>query len=433
MQQLNRSMMERYEITDRRPEKLRALIFGADALMLGGVARLLDKAGVGALCLSSKAEYLAAQDGMFTLLIRGEALDGKRIREEMVVQSILQAAHPEDTQALRQAAGNIEIIFCHAGVATELALALLVSQLRLEQGLAAPCILQLAEQPIAEPLELGQPALLETLCGSLDESDLSIARREMNYRDDFIAWAEPFIRLSVGGEVPDCIAPICSGLDYDDVCQRKQRVFDAAVFLCTAAGYLAGKKSFADVLKNEDMRSWIGRSFFEEILPTLPYEREAIAPEVISAFERLENPMNAMPLLELGRSLLGSLVRSILPSIRAYAQESFEAPPGLSLALAAAIMLYAGAREQDGAYFVARGEESSRLYDEPAILEAFSRLSHDMPAETLAYAALADRAIWGMDLREIDGLEMRVCYDIAAIQRVGFSEVLRQKLKESKD
>ena len=53
-----------------------------------------------------------------------------------------------------------------------------------------------------------------------------------------------------------------------------------------------------------------------------------------------------------------------------------------------------------------------------------------MPAETLAYAALADRSVWGDDLREIDGLEMRVAYDLSAIQRIGFRECLKHRLQE---
>jgi len=128
--------------------------------------------------------------------------------------------------------------------------------------------------------------------------------------------------------------------------------------------------------------------------------------------------------------LLGGFSQTILPAIRAYADKTFEAPIGLSFALSAAIMLYAGAREEDGAFFVARGNEKDRLTDDPEILEAFARFSHDMPAETLAYAALADRSIWGMDLREIDGLEMRVAYDLSAIQRIGFPEALKLKVLE---
>ena len=85
MVQLSRSMMERYEISDRRPQTLRAVIFGADARMLGAVARMLDRANesgadLGAACVTGKAEALSAQDGMFTMLIRGEGLDGQSTR-----------------------------------------------------------------------------------------------------------------------------------------------------------------------------------------------------------------------------------------------------------------------------------------------------------------------------------------------------------------
>ena len=46
-----------------------------------------------------------------------------------------------------------------------------------------------------------------------------------------------------------------------------------------------------------------------------------------------------------------------------------------------------------------------------------SRLTALMPPESLSYAALADRELWGCDLREIDGLMARVALDIAAMQR----------------
>ena len=103
MVRLDRSMMERYEIVDRRPTMLRALLFGLDPLMLCGAARLLDRANemggnLGAVCISGSDEAgeLRTQDGMFTVLIRGEGVDGSPIREERVVQSILEVISPEE-------------------------------------------------------------------------------------------------------------------------------------------------------------------------------------------------------------------------------------------------------------------------------------------------------------------------------------------------
>ena len=64
------------------------------------------------------------------------------------------------------------------------------------------------------------------------------------------------------------------------------------------------------------------------------------------------------------------------------------------------------------------GSESQPILDDPQALAVFGTLAHDMPPETLAYAALADRTLWdGEDLRGIDGLEARVALDIARLQR----------------
>ncbi len=466
MVQLNRSMMERYEIADRQPQTLRAAIFGADQMMLGGAARLLDRANeqgadAGAVCITRAAEALNAQDGMFTLLVRGDNEDGSHTSEERVVQSILKAVNPEtEFDAMLKYAEEValEVIFLPANC-SDVVLAQLARFLyaRWEKKMAAPQVLCMGAQIQAEcgaytreaiaALAYGwtrgaefiawireipfRAMLAETLCGGLNENECSKARHDMNYQDDFIGWAEPQLKCTPEGDVPAWLVNVCENADFAEVCRRKARVFDAVVFLCASVGYLCGMDSFAQVLKDEKLRDWIGHAFFDEILPSLPYGREEIAPHVISAFNRLENSMNEMPLLEVGRGLLKSFPITLLPAIRAYADREFEAPRRLSLALSAAIMLYAGARENDaGVYEVARGEKAAVIQDDVEILEAFSRLAHDMPAESLAYAALADWAIWGADLREVDGLEMRVAFDLSSIQRIGLRETMRLQSEE---
>ena len=446
MIQLNRSMMERYEIPERKMEKTAAVIFGADYLMLGAVARMLDQAGCGAVCISREAEKLRAQDGMFTMLVRGENADGSKIDREEVVQSIVSAVNPETEfeDFLKIAETRPEILVCHQqcdDVETAL-----IARLLFQCRENLPLVLLVSAHPDDEAKDRlrdsvaliaknwGDNAWLEKLdlrlllCDSLsaplDAAESARAREKMNYKDDFICWAEPHMAFAVEGNVPECIASACSA-GFEKARLMKNRVFDAAVFLCAAAGYLCGLDSFAQTLKDEKIRAWIGRAFYDELLPRLPEGKEEA---VISAFERLENPLNRMPLLTVGRNLLGNFAETLLPAIRSYADENFEAPPMLSLGLAAAVMLYAGVRrDENGRWCVAREQKSDVLCDDPEILEAFSSLSHDMPAESLTYAALADRSIWGCDLRDIDGLEMRVMYDLSSIQRIGLRETIRLK------
>ena len=446
MIQLNQSMMERYEIPACRPDKLRAVLFGADRLMLGGAARMLHMAGVGAACVTRDAEILRAQDCMFTLLVRGEAADGKKIDEELVVQSILSAVNPETEfdSFLALAAEKPDCVICHEKM-DDVELALL-ARLLYQCGENLPVVLAVSDHPNADADDLrsalriiaapwGDTAWLErldvrsllcdTLSAPLNDAESARAREKMNYRDDLIAWAEPYTAFAVQGGAPDCLQGVCSG-DYDRLRLMKARAFDSAAFLCAAAGYMCGMDSFAQTLKDEQLRAWIGRAFYDEILPRLPEGREQA---VISAFERLENPLNDMPLLEIGRSMLGNFSTTLLPAIRSSAEENFESPMHLSLALAAAIMLYAGVRRDvNGNFAVAREQKSDLLHDDPEILEAFSSLAHDMPAESLAYAALADRSVWGCDLREIDGLEIRVTYDLSSIQRIGLRETIKNKM-----
>ena len=466
MIQLNRSMMERYEIADRRPSALRAALFGANRATLGVAARLLDLANerggnLGAVCFSSAAQALRAQDCMFTLLIRAETEDGSADREERVVQSIISAFDPEtEFEDYLNCARLSELELCFLSAessAVDIALLARFLYARWQARLPAPTVLLLGDLPkpddakslrsatialsrdwaegpsFAEWLDGAsfQSVLFESLCGQMSDSERTRVQAEMNYRDDFLSWAEPHLQCFVEKEVPDILANVCSTESFDFALSRKARVFDPLTLICASLGFLCGMDTFAQALRDETLRSFVGRAFFDELLPQLPWSREEIAPYVISSFSRLENSMNDVPLLEVGRDMLSNFPCTLLPAIRSYAHREFEAPTRLTLAFAAAVMLYAGARKGAAEeYEVCRGEKHFPLRDDAKILHTFSLLSHDMPSEALAYAVLADRDLWGEDLREIGGLELRLSLDLSSIQRIGLRGTLRRMDKQ---
>jgi tagaturonate reductase len=218
------------------------------------------------------------------------------------------------------------------------------------------------------------------------------------------------VRDGVGISIVDDLVPALND---------KRRAFDAGLFAMAAPGWLLGCNTLSDCMKHERLRDFVGRCYADELLPADPDARAAIAPRVIQAFERFENPLNENALLPTARPLLMRFRRAVLPIMRAWADENYEPPRLLSFALAATIMLYAGARSNaEGRYEVYRGTQVFTLEDDPEALAVFATLSHDMPPEALAYAVLADRELWqGEDLREIDGLEARVALDIANLQR----------------
>ena len=461
MQRLNRGMLRRYEIPEHAPDGVCAVQFGLGETLLGVADRLINAAcpALGIACVrpdvpwtgrgADPAGLLGEQEGLYTLLVRGYRGETP-VKQEIVVQSIVRVvADAGALDALAResglALGLLDTQAPDAGACLDAAARLLKA--RFAAGLEGLWMLCLGEDAdcagrVREALAArgddpafgnwlaGRcgfcPALADGLAFRADSREAARQCAEMNYADGMLHLAEPCARLTVQAPAAfrqrfplDAAEGVQFVDDLSPMLDRKRRYFDAGLFAMAAPGWLLGCDTLTDCMKHERLRAFVGQTYAEELLPADPEARQAVAPRVIEAFERFENPLNRNGLLASARPLLSRFRRAALPLIRSWAEANFEPPRRLSFALAATIMLYAGARPNaQGTYEVFRGTQIHTLEDDPAALAVFSTLSHDMPPEALAYASLADRELWqGADLREIDGLEARVALDIANLQR----------------
>ena len=459
MQRLNPGMMERYEIEAHIPEGVNAVQFGTGEALLGVADRLLDGLGVGVACVTPEGpwtgdgadpgELLREQSGLYTVLIRGYRGDAP-VKREVVVQTLLRVVR--DGEALEALAREPGLAMALIDAGDEALEPLLRQAARLLQarfragldGLDFVCLgddAGCAEKLKAAVAELdgsGEdflrwldgrcaflPALAEGFAYRADAHEAAKQCAEMNYADGMLHLAEPFARLTVAAPGGLRLGKALEGAegirivdDLSPALEQKRGLFDAGLFLLAAPGWLLGLNTLADCMKHEKLRAFAGHAWMEELLPQQPEARAAATAAVEECFERFENPLTDNRLLPASRPLLRRFALGALPRIRAWADENFEPPRRLSFALAATIMLYAGARPNpQGQYEVARGQQSEVLRDDPEALALFATLSHDMSPEALAYAVLADRELWGTDLREIDGLEQRVTLDLARLQR----------------
>lgn len=442
MQRLCTGMMERYEIENRRPSAVNAVQFGMGEALLATVDRRIDDynaksdAGnrIGIACVQAgetgHAQRLAAQDGMYTLLVRGYA-DEEAVTREQVVQCILQAVDPEaepDALGTLAAAPDIVLALVDDTPAAQ-ALASRFLALRQAAGRAAVPLFYLGE-PVGDWGDGAFPMLADSLAFRAEADEAARQCAEMNYLDEMLHIAEPHARLTLVApeELPRRFpldrAPDVHFVDSTEMVSARRlqaQVFDAGLFLMAAAGWLNGCDTLRDCMTHERLRRFVGEAFTGELLPALSdVDRQALERCVIESFARYENPLNRNRILRCAEGLLGRFARGPLAALRRLSETNFEPPRRLSFALAATVMLYAGARRnpETGCYEVARGKELQVLRDDPEKLAVFAALSHDMPPESLAYAALADRELWdGLDLRDIDGLLERVTLDLAAMQR----------------
>ena len=464
MKRLTTQLMEPYEIENVRPEAITAVQFGDDPLLMGLVDRLLDDANragarFGVACVQTPgghAEALRAQDGLYTVFVRGESGE-KRVQREQVVQCVLRAIDPEgDDEALMALGASAEVRLVLTGLdavnefarrdASRVALLARFLLERWRAGIEPPECVVCAETARADSAVraafvslsrqwgagedfdrwLGampiRPALADCLTNRCDAQEAARLCETMNYADAMIHFAEPDGVLAIQADEAFARAFRLEGVEgvqfVEDISQAiewKHRLFDAGLFTLTAAGLLRGCDTLADCMKDEPLRELAGRALMDEIMPYAPFERDRMIPYIVRCYERYSNPMNLNRLEWAGRGLIHRFRWGVLPAMRAGAEQNGTPPERLTAALAGAVLLLADARETDGAWETIVGEERVPIHEEREILEAFSRLSSDMEADSLAYAVLSDRDLWlGDDLRNIEGLAEKLAENLGA-------------------
>lgn len=462
LERLRMSIREKYEIPDRRPAGIGAVLLGSTPDLLGIAAVRLQNAGMGALCVTRAAEALNAQDGLFTMLVRGENENGDSQSREEVIQSIVCAMDPEkDYEDYLQTVSSRPVKLAVLGqeedaVGSGLLACLLYAQF--QSGFPVPKVRILErtefeerEQRIRSFLEcfsrnrkdaqaFGEwlkgldiaPVFPDRLCGWMDPGERALQCRNMNYEDELLLWAEPD-RPAYTVLPEDGVFDALEKEEFAEKTRLTERVFEPLLFLTGAAGYLCGCHTVSEVMRDEEIRQWIGKCYQKELLEGIgPAER--VSASVVEAFGRLDNSMNRMEILDTARSLIGSARYGILPLMEKYGEKHFDVPVLSALAVSATLMLYAGVRRGESQIFtvsreIAKKTENSVLRDREDILERFSRLSHDMPSESLAYAGLRDIESWNFAMDRIEGLEEQVMEDIASIQQIGFRETMKRRME----
>ena len=218
-------------------------------------------------------------------------------------------------------------------------------------------------------------------------------------------------------EVQDAIVYVKNLAPY---AERNKRMLGGAGVIVAAAGLLCGHETVGESMRDESLRALLGTALIDEIAPTLPeFKKDGLAYAArVTAF--LENACREEGWPAVGENLISRFVACLLPALAEYEKQQALLPPCLCFALSALIMLYAGVRKNGEDQYVLPAEDKEiEVPDDPAVLEAFSRMSCDMPPESLAYAALSDPMIWGCDLREIEGLEEKVAGQLLDMQLLG--------------
>jgi len=241
---------------------------------------------------------------------------------------------------------------------------------------------------------------------------------EWGFRDDLLCTAEPYHLWAIEAEPElESLLPFrASGLNVhwtdnlEPFRERKVRLLNGAHTWMAPLGLIHGVRHVGEMLRHPEFGPRLRQAVFAEILPTLPYSAEVLTEYAESVFERFANPYILHRLSDIAMNSLSKFRVRLLPSLAHYGDRGQPIPEQLCLGLAGLLRCYkVRRREGDGFAGIALAGSEFPVRDDEALLETLADLwqaaeTGGWTREDTAGALLAEPALWGRSLSGWNGL-----------------------------
>ncbi len=169
-------------------------------------------------------------------------------------------------------------------------------------------------------------------------------------------------------------------------------------------------------MQDAAIRSFLEKTMFEEIIPTLDLPRDEVEGFAASVIDRFDNPYIDHQLLDIALNSASKWKARVMPSLTEYVKRLGSLPKRLTFSLAAFIAFYH------------KGERNGEAYpvrDDAWVLDFFAAHKDDDNA-ALAKAVVNDERLWDGELAKIDGLEAAVAAALDRIDEAGMYEAMKE-------
>ena len=258
---------------------------------------------------------------------------------------------------------------------------------------------------------------------------------ELGYQDNLLDTAEVFGFWVIEGpdslkkELPfeEAGLPVIICRDHKPYKQRKVRILNGAHTTMVLGAYLGGQDIVRNCMNDEVISSFMNKTIYDEIIPTLTLPKEELIEFAAAVKERFSNPFVDHALLDISLNSTAKWKARVLPSLKGYVEKYNQIPACIAASLAFYIQFYTGERLEEGALVGSRGGNEYLIRDDLFVLQFFDEHKGDQP-EALVKAVLTNDTFWGEDLTRIPGLLEDVTKDLVMIRDRGAYEVMKSCL-----
>ncbi|MFQ7004045.1 MAG: tagaturonate reductase [Ruthenibacterium lactatiformans] len=262
-----------------------------------------------------------------------------------------------------------------------------------------------------------------------DAAEAARLEDENGYRDALIDVGEVFGVWNIEG--PEWLAeklPFrAAGLncpvvpDVTPYKKRKVRILNGAHTGFVPGAYLAGYDIVRDCMQDDVILGFMNRMLHEEVIPTLPLDRQDLEAFAAAVQDRFNNPFVNHELMSITLNSTSKWRARNMPSLLEYAQTAGKLPPCLAMSFAAYIAFYSSdiqaLTEQGLVCRRPKGNEYT-VSDDRWVLE-FYYSRRGVSDETLVHDVMTNEKMWGQDLTLVPGFEQAAAENLRRIRTEG--------------
>jgi Mannitol-1-phosphate/altronate dehydrogenases len=259
--------------------------------------------------------------------------------------------------------------------------------------------------------------------------------QDFGYTDHLIVTGEPFAlwviesEKEIKQELPFEKAglPVVFTDNQKPYKQRKVRILNGAHTSFSLASYLAGNDYVLSSMEDKDIHSFMEKTIYEEIIPTLTLPREELLSFADAVAERFRNPFIKHALLSISLNSVSKWKARCLPSLLAYEEQYSILPVCLTFSLAALMEFYSADEIRDGVLIGHRGDKEYVIQDDRKVLEFFAQYS-GKDIYTFVEKFLSNKSFWDSDLTQVPLLTNQVSGNLEEIRTAGIRAAMKKLL-----
>ncbi len=216
-------------------------------------------------------------------------------------------------------------------------------------------------------------------------------------------------------------APVIVVPDVTPYKKRKVRILNGAHTGFVPGAYLAGFDIVRDCMHDDTVRGYMNRMLYEEVIPTLPLDRQDLEDFAKAVQDRFNNPFVNHELMSISLNSTSKWRARNMPTFLDYVQEKGKLPVCLTTSFAAYIAFYScDIQRLDEKGLVCRRPKGNEytVSDDRYVLEFYWDHRGDSEEE-LVHAVMANEDMWGQDLTKVEGFEAEAVRILKVIRKDG--------------